>query len=89
MGCTRIEPPDKGDGMEEQRLSFALLLSYLHRVLEVVKDSLQPSNAQRYRLLNGALRAFAVFYLQCLSFLEISARCRVAKGTTMPNGCSE
>jgi len=75
--------------MEEQRLSFALLLSYLHRVLEGVKDSLQPSNAQRYRLLNGALRAFAVFYLQCPSFLEISARCRVATGTTMPNGCSE
>jgi hypothetical protein len=31
--------------MEEQRLSFALMLSYLDRVLARVEDPRQPSNA--------------------------------------------
>ena len=36
--------------MEEQRLSFALMLSYLNRVLEGVEDPRQRSNARRYHL---------------------------------------
>ena len=36
--------------MEEQRLSFEVMLSYLHRVLEGVEDPRQRSNAQRYSL---------------------------------------
>ena len=56
--------------MEEQRLSFALMLSYLNRVLEGVEDPRQRSNARRYHLRDLVLGAFAVFYLQCPSFLE-------------------
>ena len=56
--------------MEEQRLSFALMLSYLDRVLARVEDPRQPSNARRYGLRDLVLGAFAVFYMQCPSFLE-------------------
>jgi hypothetical protein len=34
--------------MEAQRLSFALMLSYLNRVVEGVEEPRQRSNAQRY-----------------------------------------
>ncbi|MGF1569797.1 MAG: hypothetical protein ACFCVD_17305 [Nodosilinea sp.] len=54
--------------MEEQRLSFALMLSYLNRVIEGVEAPRQPSNAQRYHLRDLGFGAFAVFYLQCPSF---------------------
>ena len=56
--------------MEEQRLSFEVMLSYLHRVLEGVEDSRQRSNAQPYSLPDLVLGAFSVFYMQCPSFLE-------------------
>lgn len=56
--------------MEEQRLSFEVMLSYLHRVLEGVEDPRQSSNAQRYSLGDLVLGAFSVFYMQCPSFLE-------------------
>lgn len=54
--------------MEEQRLSFEVMLSYLHRVLEGVEDPRQRSNAQRYSLRDLVLGAFSVFYMQCPSF---------------------
>jgi hypothetical protein len=47
--------------MEEQRLSFALMLSYLNRVVVVVEDPRQRSNAQRYGRWDLVLGAFAVF----------------------------
>ena len=56
--------------MEEQRLSFEVMLSYLHRVLEGVEDPRQRSNAQRYSFRDLVLGAFSVFYMQCPSFLE-------------------
>ena len=56
--------------MEEQRLSFEVMLGYLHRVLEGVEDPRQSSNAQRYSLGDLVLGAFSVFYMQCPSFLE-------------------
>jgi len=55
--------------MEEQRLSFEVMLGYLHRVLEGVEDPRQSSNAQRYSLEDLVLGAFSVFYMQCPSFL--------------------
>ena len=56
--------------MEGQRLSFAVLLNYLHRLIETIPDPRQPSNAQRYSLRDLVLGAFSVFYMQCPSFLE-------------------
>ncbi len=47
--------------MEAQRLSFEVMLSYLHRALKGVEDPRQPSNAQRYRLRDLVLGAFSVF----------------------------
>jgi hypothetical protein len=56
--------------MEEQRLSFEVMLSYLHRALEAVEYPRQPSNAQHYCLQDLVLGAFSMFYMQCPSFLE-------------------
>ena len=56
--------------MEDQRLSFAVLLRYLHRLIETLPDQRQPSNAQNYSLADMVLGAFSVFYMQCPSFLE-------------------
>lgn len=56
--------------MEEQRLSFGVMLSYLYRALEGVEDPRQPSNAQRYSLRDLVLGAFSVFCMRCPSFLE-------------------
>jgi hypothetical protein len=56
--------------MEDQRLSFGVMLSYLNRALEGVEDPRQSSNAQRYSLRDLVLGAFSVFYMQCPSFLE-------------------
>jgi hypothetical protein len=54
--------------VEEQRLSFAVLLGYLHRLIETIPDSRQPSNAKRYSLRDIILGAFSVFYMQCRHF---------------------
>lgn len=56
--------------MEKQPLSFAVMLSYLHRVLEKIADPRQSSNAQRYSLRDLVLGPFAMFYMQSPSFLE-------------------
>lgn len=56
--------------MEEQRLSFTILLSYLHRLIGTLPDPRQPSNAQNYSLGDIVLGGFSVFYMQCSSFLE-------------------
>jgi hypothetical protein len=50
--------------MEEQRLRFEVMLSYLHRALKGVEDPRQPSNTQRYSLRDLVLGAFSVFYMQ-------------------------
>jgi hypothetical protein len=56
--------------VEEQRLSFAVLLGYLHRLIETIPDPREPSNAKRYSLRDIVLGAFSVFYMQCPSFLD-------------------
>ena len=56
--------------MAEQRLSFAVMRSYLERLIESFEEPCQSSNAQRYSLQEIVLSAFAVFYMQCPSFLE-------------------
>ena len=56
--------------MEEQRLSFAVMRGYLERLIESLEEPRQSSNAQRYSLRDIVLSAFAVFYMQCPSFLE-------------------
>ena len=56
--------------MEARRLSFSLLLDYLHRLIEPIGDPRQPSNATRYSMRDFLLGAFSVFYMQCPSFLE-------------------
>ena len=66
--------------MEDQRLSFEVMLSYLCRALEGVEDPRQPSHAQRYSLRDLVLGAFSVFYLQCPSFLEHQRQMQIRHG---------
>lgn len=56
--------------MEGSPLSFALLLSYLHRGVTMLEEPRDESNAKRYSLGDLVLSAFAMFYMQCPSFLE-------------------
>jgi hypothetical protein len=56
--------------MESLPLSFAVLLSYLHRTIAQVEDPRQASNGTRYRISDAILAGFSVFFLQCESFLE-------------------
>ncbi|MEL7316338.1 MAG: hypothetical protein AAFN08_15555, partial [Cyanobacteria bacterium J06559_3] len=53
-----------GIEMEGQRLSFTVMLGYLHRLIESLEEPRQPSNAQRYSLRDIILSAFSVFYIQ-------------------------
>lgn len=56
--------------MESMRLSFGVLLTYLHQAIGGIKDSRQRSNGTRYTLKEAILGAFSVFFMQCESFLE-------------------
>ena len=56
--------------MEGSPLSFELLLSYLHREVALLEEPRDESNAKRYSLGDIVLSAFAMFYMQCPSFLE-------------------
>jgi hypothetical protein len=65
--------------MEPLPLSFGVLMGYLHRVMSAIKDPRQPSNATKYGLSDAILGGFAVFFMQCESFLEhqrqMASRC--------------
>lgn len=56
--------------MEGSPVSFELLLSYLHRGIAALEEPRKGSNAKRYSLGDIVLSAFAMFYMQCPSFLE-------------------
>lgn len=56
--------------METLPLSFAVLLGYLCQAIGRIADPRQSSNATRYKLSDGILGAFSVFFMQCESFLE-------------------
>ncbi|UIE36042.1 ISNCY family transposase [Leptodesmis sichuanensis] len=66
--------------MESLPLSFAVLLSYLRQVVEQIADPRQPSNGTRYKLSDGILGAFSVFFMQCESFLEHQRQMQSQRG---------
>jgi hypothetical protein len=54
-------------------------MAYLYRAIAPIKDLRQPSNATKYGLSDAILGGFAVFFMQCESFLEhqrqMASRC--------------
>lgn len=56
--------------MNEGVLNFPFLLRCLHHLIEQLNDPRQPSNGTKFSLKDIVLGAFAVFFMQCPSFLE-------------------
>lgn len=56
--------------MNEGVLNFSVLLHWLHQLIEQLDDPRQPSNGTKFSLKDIVLGAFAVFFMQCPSFLE-------------------
>ncbi|MGR3278882.1 ISNCY family transposase [Acaryochloris marina NIES-2412] len=56
--------------MNEGVLNFSLLLHWLKQLIEQLDDPRQPSNGTKFQLKDIVLGAFAVFFMQCPSFLE-------------------
>lgn len=56
--------------MNEGVLNFPLLLHWLQQLIEQLDDPRQPSNGTKFSLKDIVLGAFAVFFMQCPSFLE-------------------
>ena len=61
-------------------LNFALLLHWLHQVVEHLDDPRQPSNGTKFKLKDFVLGAFSCFYMQCPSFLEHQRQVRSRHG---------
>ena len=66
--------------MSEGILNFALLLQWLHELIEQLDDPRHPSNGTKFSLKDLMLGAFAAFYMQCPSFLEHQRQVRSRHG---------
>jgi hypothetical protein len=66
--------------MNQDVLNFTLLLRWLHQLIEQLEDPRQPSNGTKFGLKDIVLGAFAVFYMQCPSFLEHQRQVRSYHG---------
>ena len=56
--------------MQETVLLFGILLGFLNKTVNEIKDPRKKSNATKYKVSDGILAAFAMFFMQCESFLE-------------------
>jgi hypothetical protein len=56
--------------MGQMKLSFAVMLGFLHQAIAQINDPRKPSNATRYSIKDTMLGAFSLFFMQCESFLE-------------------
>jgi hypothetical protein len=66
--------------MEAMKLSFGVMLGFLHQAIKETKDPRKESNSKRYELKDIVLGAFSVFYMQCESFLEHQCQMQSRKG---------
>ena len=66
--------------MPEATLSFAQLLKRLHDGIAAMSDPRQASNATTYSLSDAVLGAFAMFFMQCDSFLEHQRQMQSRRG---------
>ena len=66
--------------MTEAALSFAKLLKRLHDGIAEMSDPRQASNATTYSLSDAVLGAFAMFFMQCDSFLEHQRQMQSRRG---------
>lgn len=56
--------------MQRIVLTFSILLGFLHEMISEIKDPRGASNATKYKVGDGMLAAFSMFFMQCESFLE-------------------
>jgi hypothetical protein len=56
--------------MQQTVLFFSVLLSFLHEAIEEIKEPRARSNGTKYKISDGILEAFSIFFMQCQSFLE-------------------
>lgn len=66
--------------MTEAALSFAKLLKRLHDGIAEMSDPRKASNATTYSLSDAVLGAFAMFFMQCDSFLEHQRQMQSRRG---------
>jgi hypothetical protein len=66
--------------MEPLPLSFAMLLNYLCVAIQQIADPRQSSNATRYKLGDGIMGAFSVFFMQCEWFLDHQRQMQSRRG---------
>jgi len=66
--------------MREKKLSFTDLLNKVHDAIERMSDPRKASNATAYSLSDAVLGAFAVFFMQCESFLEHQRQMQSRRG---------
>jgi len=66
--------------MQEKVLIFSILLDFLHKACKEVKDPRGASNATKYKVSDGILAAFSMFFMQCESFLEHQRQMQSRKG---------
>lgn len=62
------------------KLSFGVLLGFLHQAIKETKDPRQASNGKRYSLKDVVLASFSVFFMQCESFLEHQRQMQSRRG---------
>jgi len=62
------------------KLSFGVLLGFLHQAIQETKDPRQASNGKRYSLKDVVLASFSVFFMQCESFLEHQRQMQSRRG---------
>jgi hypothetical protein len=56
--------------MPQTVLVFSVLLNFLHEAIGEIKEPRARSNATKYKIGDGILSAFSMFFMQCQSFLE-------------------
>jgi hypothetical protein len=55
-------------------------LSYVHNTIEQIPDPRKPSNAKIHSFADIVLSGFAVFFMQCNSFLEYQRQVQQQQG---------
>jgi hypothetical protein len=66
--------------MAEQNLNFTDLLGILQAEIEAIEDPRASSNATKYSVADAVLGAFAMFFMQCESFLEHQRQMQSRRG---------
>lgn len=61
-------------------LVFSVFLDFLQEGIEKIKDPRSKSNATKLKISDAMLSAFAMFFMQCQSFLEYQRQMQSRSG---------